>query len=277
MSDYNQHDLGLAGLALLRTWLVGDREVTKEVFSETYKITKALEQTLNKKDINTFSVSEGYQNWAETYDNIPNLLIEVEEPAVKNLLQKYKPGQVLDAACGTGRYSKFLKSLGHKVVGVDASKDMLNKAKLNDGIEFLEGDLNSLPIEDNTKDLAICALALTHLPDIYKTISELTRVVKPNGTIIISDINPWLVALGGQADFYDKAGRYGYVKNYIHWHSEYIDAFYKNNLKLVNCFEPKLEKQHLDLAKKGFNLSIATVGAALLGLPIGLVWVLEKN
>ena len=278
MSYQKQHELGLAGLALLRTWLVGDKKITKKVLEETIKISKSLENSSQITTINSFDVQQGYQNWAITYDNTPNLLIEVEEPVVKSILQKFQPGYSLDAGCGTGRYSKFLHSLGYSVTGVDISKDMLSKARSNNNkqIKFIEGDLNSLPIKNNSMDLVICALALTHLPDIKVAISELTRVVKVGGHVIISDINPWLVTLGGQADFYDKAGKYGYVRNYAHWHSNYIQAFNKNNLRIVQCAEPILNVEHLKLAQEGFNLSTTTVAAALEGLPIALIWVLEK-
>ncbi len=278
MSYQKQHELGLAGLALLRTWLVGDKDVTRKVLRETIKISKSIGHSSPFEKINTFDVRKGYQHWAVTYDNSPNLLIEVEEPVIKSLLKKIPPGRVLDAGCGTGRYSKFLHSLDYSVTGIDISKDMLRKARAsNKQINFIEGDLKTLPIKDNSMDLAISALVLTHLPDIDIALAELARVVRVGGHIVISDIHPWLVALGGQADFYDKAGQYGYVRNYIHWHSSYIKSFSKNSLKIIQCLEPTLDTKHLKLAQGGFDLSTTTVGAALLGLPVALIWVLEKE
>lgn len=277
MSYQKQHELGLAGLALLRTWLIGDEKITKKVLEETINISKLLEHSSPLKEVHSFDVHKGYQSWAITYDNSPNLLIEVEEPIVKSILQKLPLGRALDAGCGTGRYSKFLYALGHSVTGVDLSRDMLDKARSNNKqINFIEGDLTALPIESNSMDLAISALALTHLSNIDTALSELTRVIKIGGHIIISDIHPWIVELGGQADFYNKAGEYGYVRNHVHWHSAYIRAFSKNNLKIIQCEEPALDTNHLKLAEKGFDLSATTVAAALQGLPIALVWVLEK-
>lgn len=277
MSYQKQHELGLAGLALLRTWLVGDKEVTRKILEETINISKSLEHSSPFRKINSFDVRKGYQSWAITYDNSPNLLIEIEEPVVKSLLQKFSRGQALDAGCGTGRYSKFLHSLGYSVTGVDLSRDMLRKARVNNKqINFVEGDLTALPIENNSIDLVISALTLTHLPDMSIAISEFARVVKVGGHVVISDIHPWLVALGGQADFYDKAGKYGYIKNYVHWHGTYIQTFNKNNLKIIRCEEPILDSKHLSLAREGFDLSTTTIAAALQGLPIALVWVLKK-
>lgn len=278
MSYQKQHELGLIGLALLRTWLVGDKAIEKKLFKEAIELTNSIKNAQFKK-VNSFDLRKGYQSWAITYDRIPNLLTKIEEPIVKSILQKFPPpGLALDAGCGTGRYSKFLHALGYSVTGVDLSKDMLRMARAGAAqINFLEGNLESLPIGNNSMDLTISALTLTHLPDIRVAISELARTVKIGGHMIISDIHPWLIVLGGQADFYDKDGKYGYVRNYVHWHSSYIQAFKENGLKIVQCVEPVLEAKHLKLANEGFDLSVTTISAALQGLPIALIWVLEKE
>jgi SAM-dependent methyltransferase len=64
--------------------------------------------------------------------------------------------------------------LGHEVVGVDGSPEMLDLAR--DRVpqaRFLEGDLGDLPVEDGNFDLAVCALALGHAEDLRPPIAEL--------------------------------------------------------------------------------------------------------
>ncbi|MCX6725928.1 MAG: class I SAM-dependent methyltransferase [Candidatus Shapirobacteria bacterium] len=275
MSYRKQHDIGLAGLALLRNWLVGDDKDAKPILKE---IKNLVNKTSTLKRVSVFDIAKGYKTWAETYDNIPNLLMEVEGPIVRSVLKKFKPGDALDIACGTGRYSEFLNSLGHKVIGIDLSPDMLFQARKNQSkqINFLQGDLVKIPLNDKSVDLVICALALTHLPNIDEALSELFRVVRLKGHIVISDIHPWLVALGGQADFSDKSGNYGYVPNYIHWYSSYFKSFKRLGLKVVQCLEPTVEQKHIRLARTGFDLKEKTVETALKDLPIAIVWVLEK-
>lgn len=275
MSYIKQHELGLAGLALLRSWLIGSNKDIKPILKE---IQNLIEKSSVKEEITALDVSHGYQVWAETYDSIPNLLIEVEEPIIKSLLKKFKPGDALDAACGTGRYSELLNSLGHKVTGIDLSPDMLSQARKNRSkqINFLQGDLTTIPLKDESVDLAICTLAFTHFPNIDKALLELSRVVRPKGHIIISDIHPWLVALGGQAEFLDKLGKHNYIPNYVHWHSSYFESFNRTGLKVVQCLEPTVEKKYIQLAKTGFDLKEKTVEIALKDLPIAIVWVLEK-
>jgi len=279
MRNYlNQHELGLAGLALLRNRLVGHEKVTKSVLHEIRNLSRSFaNNSLSKTKVKKYSLSSGYTAWAETYDTTANLLIEVEEPVVKALLQKLTKGSVLDVACGTGRYSEFLYSLGYKVTGLDQSSAMLRQAKIRSPhIKFIEGNLTKLPFDDSCFDLAICALALTHVPDISPSVKEMSRVVRPGGNIVISDVHPWLIVLGAQAEFQDKTGRRGYITNYVHWHSTYFQIYKRLGLKVLQCSEPVIEKKHMRLTQKGFSLTTKTIATALLGLPVALIWVLEK-
>jgi len=280
MSYLKQHELGVVGLALLRNWLVGDKTVTKSLLQEIRELTNETKNKFNRKSekVTSFNVSEGYKAWSDTYDSMPNLLLEVEEPTVKTILKKFKPGSALDAACGTGRYSELLNSLGYKVTGMDLSPAMLSQARKtrNGKINFIEGNLMAIPFKDTSIDLTICALALSHLPNIEKALSEFKRITRPSGHIIISDIHPWLVMLGCQAEFVDKTGKHGYILNHIHWHSNYLKSFKNLQLKVIECFEPVMESKHTQLAKVGFDLKEKTVATALEGLPIALIWVLER-
>ena len=74
-------------------------------------------------------------------------------------------GVALDAACGTGRHAAYLAQLGHQVIGVDSSPEMLAVAreKLPD-VEIHLADLNALPVADDGVDVVVCAFALTHVP-----------------------------------------------------------------------------------------------------------------
>jgi SAM-dependent methyltransferase len=70
-------------------------------------------------------------------------LIDVEQPIVREILNGLPVGVALDAACGTGRHTQYLASLGHRVVAVDSSPDMLAVARMRvPDAEFLDGDLH---------------------------------------------------------------------------------------------------------------------------------------
>ena len=70
----------------------------------------------------------GYQGWAPTYDDPGNQLIDIEGPIVREILASLPVGVALDAACGTGRHAAYLAELGHRVIGVDSSPEMLSVA-----------------------------------------------------------------------------------------------------------------------------------------------------
>jgi len=279
MSYGKRHEFGFAGLALLRNWLVGKKDVEESILEEISRLVQENNEAKSSTKITNLNVSKGYTKWADTYDTIPNLLIDVEEPVVQSIIKAFPRGKALDAACGTGRYSQYLQSLGFTVTGLDISSSMLAHAKkrCKDTVAFLQGDVTSIPLKDNSVHLAVCALALTHFQNLTIPLSELARVVMKGNHIIISDIHPWLVALGGQAEFFDGSGNHCYINNYIHWHSSYMKSFAQLGLKVVDCIEPVLEKKHLETASFGIDLSKNTISSALMGLPISLIWVLEKN
>ena len=65
-----------------------------------------------------------YRDWAPTYDNQVNPSIDLEEKLVVKLMGVKKGDGVLDAACGTGRYSKIFSLKGARVSSVDFSRDI---------------------------------------------------------------------------------------------------------------------------------------------------------
>lgn len=108
--------------------------------------------------------------------------------ALYDTLEEYgfKPGmRVLDIACGTGLASEPLLKRGMKVIGVDISEPMMDKARerMKDA-KFVVGDAEALPFEKASFDAAICAQAM-HWTDQIKAIGEMTRVVRPGGRVAI--------------------------------------------------------------------------------------------
>lgn len=133
------------------------------------------------------SMAEVYRDWAPSYDG-PNTMIDIEQPIVQEILASLPVGTALDAACGTGRHAAYLASLGHEVIGVDASPEMLAVArkKLPD-TEFHRADLHELPLPDASVDALVCALALSYVPDLAPVFAEFARVLRPGGHLVISD------------------------------------------------------------------------------------------
>src|SRR5207302_10460978 len=111
--------------------------------------------------IEEYDTEPGYRLWAETYDALPNPLVDLEEPVVRSMVDRLAPGTTVDAASGTGRHAAHLVERGHRVIAIDSSDAMLAKARRRiPTADIRSGNLLELPVDAAIADLALCALAL---------------------------------------------------------------------------------------------------------------------
>jgi SAM-dependent methyltransferase len=181
--------LGLEGLALLRAFsgLYG-RDFTIDRFQEIRALLDSVAELGEGVEARPIQTREGYARWSAFYDEPGNELIDIEQPIVREILDGLPIGIAVDAACGTGRHAAYLASLGHSVIGIDTSPEMLAVAREKlPAAEFHEADLHDLPLADDSADLVVCALALTHVPDLRRALAEFVRVLRPNGHLVVSD------------------------------------------------------------------------------------------
>ena len=225
------------------------------------------------------SVYDGYTEWASTYEG-PNAMVEAEESIVHSVLEPFlNPGMVaLDAGCGTGRHSAWLACQGCKTIGIDLSSAMLERAVTNvPSGRFVQASVEEIPLASNSIDVAICALALCHLPDIAPAVKELGRVLRPSGRLLISDPHARGAYSGGQG-FYGAGGvtRPRFVRNHHKQASEWIEAFLNNSLVIEKCIEPCLDPQMVQSHPVASYFPEATA-AAFVGLPFLWVWSLINH
>lgn len=131
-------------------------------------------------------------------EKINKILEEEPDPAYKRRariifenLELKGNEKVLEVGCGRGFYVKTLNEVWPKldITGVDLNEKYLSVAKKfvnDDKVKLIKADATDLPFKDKSFDRIICSEVLEHIPDDQKAISEMHRVLKPGGIVIIT-------------------------------------------------------------------------------------------
>lgn len=140
----------------------------------------------------TYFNNKFFARWARLYDYEKYILFALRKKATDFF--HLKPSQkILDVACGTGAQAYELAKRGHDVVGIDLSPAMLEQAKKKITpslkLQFQHIDATDIPFKDSSFDASSISLGLHDMPyeiDLM-VLSEIKRVTKPNGEILIVD------------------------------------------------------------------------------------------
>jgi demethylmenaquinone methyltransferase/2-methoxy-6-polyprenyl-1,4-benzoquinol methylase len=114
-----------------------------------------------------------------------------------NLLEKSKPARILDIATGTGDFAIEALRVGpEKITGIDISEGMLavgreklQKKNLTSKIELLSGDSENLQFPDNSFEAVTAAFGVRNFENLEKGLSEMNRVLKPGGRVVILEFS----------------------------------------------------------------------------------------
>ena len=100
----------------------------------------------------------------------------------------------VDLGCGTGELVERLQSIAEHVIGVDSSSKMIEQARNRvypdkERVDLRLGELEHLPLKNNEADCAVVSMVLHHLSTPNRFVSEVSRVMKKNGTLVIVDFD----------------------------------------------------------------------------------------
>ena len=145
---------------------------------------------------------------ADRYDLITSVLSYGQDARWKAklaALANVTPGErALDLAAGTGDIAFAISARGAKTIGLDITHRMLQLAHLRQGyggqahlrqarspkrVEFITGDMTSLPFRSASFDLVTTGYGLRNVPDLDLAIDEIARVLKPGGRLLSLDFN----------------------------------------------------------------------------------------
>mgnify|MGYP000235127404 CR=1 FL=1 len=127
-------------------------------------------------------------------------------------------------------------------------------------------------------DLAVVSLALCHLADPSTAVSELARVLRPGGALVITDPHPFGGVLGGQA-FYggmSPSRPMTWVRNNHHSASTWLRAFRAARLSVEECIEEPFSDEQIASSPADLVFPDAA-RAAMTGLASVWVWVVRKG
>ena len=145
-----------------------------------------------------------FDDWPQKYDQwfetpIGRLIRQYEGELIIEMLKPGRGEHILDVGCGTGIFTQDVISAGSHVVGLDFSLPMLQRADRKfRGYPFnmVQGNMRDLPFGDNRFNKVVSITAIEFIEDGRSAVSELFRVTKTGGTVVVASLNslsPWAI------------------------------------------------------------------------------------
>ncbi len=191
---------------------------------------------------------DDYINMRNKEINANNL---IEKPIFQSLLPSFKDKKILDLGCGFGDLCKFAENDGaRKVVGIDISKNMIDKAKkINYGekISYLNLPMEKINEINEKFDFVLSSLAFHYVENFDKLIKNIKNLLVPNGYLIFSQEHPVATAfippknkkIDSKIDIENK--RYYLLSDYnnngkrsIHWNIDGVVKYHRNFTAIIN-------------------------------------------
>ncbi|MBF0522277.1 MAG: class I SAM-dependent methyltransferase [Candidatus Omnitrophica bacterium] len=145
---------------------------------------------------------------------------------IVDIIASNKKGRILDLGCGDGKTGKRLLDLGFEVEACDMDQ---NRFEFHNEIRFTSGNLaERLPYQDNSFDYVLFMEVIEHLYNPQFVISEISRILRPGGRIVLS--TPNILNVGSRARFFIEGN---------------FDFFREPTLDYSRCFPLAIQNMHV--------------------------------
>jgi ubiquinone biosynthesis O-methyltransferase len=158
-----------------------------------------------------------------------NPIVEYEQRiranTVLDLLSPKQGEKILDLGCGNARDIAYIAEQGSEVIGIDISEGMIAEASSDleklgyNNITLEIGDATQLLYTDSEFDKVLCSEVIEHIPNADKALSEIYRVLKPNGKLVLSTPNPKSWYGFDRYVIWERILRKKWYHPYDHWRS----------------------------------------------------------
>lgn len=176
-------------------------EQIKDMVREKYSTIALQTQEANAASCCGVGTPGTYNIMSETYDTLDGYNPDADLGlgcGLPTQFAKIQPGNVvLDLGSGAGNDAFVARAETGptgKVIGVDFTPAMIQRARQNaeklgyHNVEFRQGDIEDLPVSDNSVDVIVSNCVLNLVPNKAKVLAEIMRVLRPGGHFSISDI-----------------------------------------------------------------------------------------
>jgi ubiquinone/menaquinone biosynthesis C-methylase UbiE len=181
---------------------------------------------MNKKDTSWGKVAGWYNNLLEEgEDTYQEKLIK---PNLMRILNPQKGETILDIGCGQGYFARLIAQNGASVVGIDVGDELIKiaKSQASPNETYLVQSAEKLSsLSDKRFNAAICVLALQNIKNLGVAVSEMSRVLKPNGRGVLVLNHPAFRVPSASSWGYDEKtnAQYRRIDGYMSEISQQVD------------------------------------------------------
>jgi SAM-dependent methyltransferase len=191
----------------------------------------------------TLSVREGYDEWAETYEDTVLDLMDLRLLARLERVDWINARRAVDLACGTGRAGAWLRAAGvASLDGVDFAAEMMVKAEAKHVYDrLLLGDILSTGLDAGAYDLVTLVLADEHVADLMPLYREAARLAAAKRHFVLVGYHPHFLMAGIPAHFSRESGETVAIESYVHLISDHVTAAHSAGFQLAEMVEGTID------------------------------------